>query len=130
MDSVLTKPIDAIELAAILGDPPDTDAILEYVGGNVALLARVSEAFSRQTPALLAAMQDAVTRSDAEALYRAAHKLKGSVSNFPSDPANDLARRLENAARSGDLANADDLVQSLDAAVSDLMKRIEAALVV
>ncbi|HET7433215.1 MAG TPA: ATP-binding protein [Thermoanaerobaculia bacterium] len=128
MNEVLTKPVDVKQLAAtiraVLGVSRE---ILDAVGGNPAVLARVSDAFSKQTPELIAAMREACARSDGEALYQAAHKLKGSVSHFPGDRALGLTRELEAAARAADFPRAVELMPRVEAAVEDLGRRIAAS---
>src|SRR5204862_108641 len=63
MDGVLTKPLTQNRLAAVLrgqSPEPDGDTILEAVGGNVKLLARVRDAFVSQSPRLIDAKRDAL----------------------------------------------------------------------
>jgi len=125
MDAVLTKPIDIMELSSALrAIEPDT--LLDIVDGNVRLLARVSEAFALQTPPLVDAMREAILMRDAEGLFEAAHKLKGSVSHFGT-AATELAKEIEEAARAGDVATAATLMPRLDEALADLERRLSAA---
>jgi two-component system, sensor histidine kinase and response regulator len=116
MDGVLTKPIDRNELSRIMRslrrDP---------------FLARVSAAFSEQTPRLVAALRDAIACRDAEALYQTAHKLKGSVSNFPT-PAVELATELESLARAGEIDRAAALMPPLEDALRELEMRLATSL--
>ncbi|HKO55865.1 MAG TPA: ATP-binding protein, partial [Thermoanaerobaculia bacterium] len=101
MDEVLTKPLGLKQLAAFLGEPeppPPSESLLAAVGGNVKLLARVSEAFSKQTPPLVEGMRSAISARDALGLQRHAHTVKGAVSNFAGDPSIALAKELEDAA--------------------------------
>ncbi|MGZ8867644.1 MAG: ATP-binding protein, partial [Thermoanaerobaculia bacterium] len=95
MDAVLIKPIDLKQLHAVVRSVTGSDPIVEAVGGNVRLLERVSEAFAKQTPGLLLAMREAIARRDGEALHRAAHTMRGAVSNFGSDPSVDLSVMIE-----------------------------------
>lgn len=125
MDAVLTKPIDIMELSSALrAIEPDT--LLDIVDGNVRLLARVSEAFALQTPPLVDAMREAILMRDAQGLFEAAHKLKGSVSHFGT-AATELAKEIEEAARAGDVATAATLMPRLDEALADLERRLSAA---
>ncbi|HEX8172925.1 MAG TPA: ATP-binding protein [Thermoanaerobaculia bacterium] len=121
MNQVLTKPVDATQLAAAIRTATDVESsLLELVGGNAALLDKVRAAFARQTPELLDAMRNAIAREDAAALARHAHKLKGSLSNFPRRSATTLCADLESAARAGDLARAAMLLPQLESAVGAL----------
>jgi two-component system, sensor histidine kinase and response regulator len=127
MDAVLIKPIDLRELHAVVRSMTDIDPLIEAVGGNVQLLERVSEAFAKQNPLLMNAMHAAVRENDSEALARAAHTMKGAVSNFDGDPSYDLAVMVEDCAKAKDFARAVALVARLEAAVGALERRISAA---
>ena len=122
MDGVLTKPIDRAEIARVVRSV-DRDAIVTAVDGNLRLLARVSAAFSEQTPPLVAAMHAAISKKDADALYRSAHKLKGSVSNFPT-PAVDVAIQIEDFARAGEVDRAAGLMPRLEEELRELSARL------
>ena len=124
MDAVLTKPIDLKQLQTVVKSVTGVDPIVEAVGGNVKLLERISEAFAKQTPALLATMRSAVSSADGDALFRAAHTMKGAVSNFAGDPSFDLAAMVEQAALANDYGRASLLIARLEAAVTALERRI------
>jgi CheY-like chemotaxis protein len=126
MDAVLTKPIDLKQLEGIVRSLTGAEPIVNAVGGNLQLLARVSDAFARQTPELLTQIHDAIEKADGEALYQGAHKMKGAVSNFEGDPSLDLSLMLETAARDGDFARAATLLGRLEPAVRALERRISA----
>jgi two-component system sensor histidine kinase/response regulator len=125
MSSVLTKPVMAHQLEEALETFLNRDAVAEITGGNPALLARVRDAFARQTPELLAAMREAIARGDAEALAREAHKLKGSLSYF-GGRAMAIARDLEAAAKTGELAAAAGLLPDLEIELAAVSTRLEA----
>jgi signal transduction histidine kinase/CheY-like chemotaxis protein len=127
MNAVLTKPIDRRQIQEVLVDVTGAGAIVDAVGGNAGLLARVSDAFARQTPRILESMRDAMRRADAEALYRAAHKLKGSVANFQDDATINVATELEVAAKTRDLDRAAALLPRMVAAIGELERKIVAA---
>ena len=127
MNAVLTKPIDMKQLADVLMGVTGAEAIVDAVGGSARLLARVSEVFARQTPPLIASMHDAIERHDADALYRAAHKLKGSVANFNDNVCTKLALDVENAGRDRDVERAASVMPRLEEAVATLSRRIAAA---
>ncbi|HSP34268.1 MAG TPA: ATP-binding protein [Thermoanaerobaculia bacterium] len=130
MDAVLTKPIDMKQLEEVIRSATGAEPIVNAVGGNVKLLARVGEAFAKQTPVLLNQMRDAIQMTDADALYKGAHKMKGAVSNFEGDPSFGLAVMLETAARENDFNRAATLLRRLEPALSALERRINAAAMV
>jgi two-component system sensor histidine kinase/response regulator len=129
MDAVLTKPIDRRQVAdmlrALVGAP---DPVLRIVGGNMRLLARVGEAFAKQTPPLMLSIREAIAARDGESLYHAAHKLKGSVSNFPGSSAIELAAELESAASRKDYDRAAEMLPELEASLRELERKLAAAL--
>ncbi len=138
-DAVLTKPATQSSLGAIIREVTGVmaaspapagpaDAILDAVGGNVRLLARVRDAFAMQTPRLLAALRDAVTACDGELLFQTAHTLKGAISNFDVPEAIATTVQLERAGKASDFERAGELLPELEAAIHDLEERIEAAL--
>src|SRR5262249_39381284 len=131
MDGVLTKPLTQNRLAAVLrgqSPEPDGDTILEAVGGNVKLLARVRDAFTTQSPRLMESMREAVAQRNADELHRSSHTLKGAISNFGRGEALDAAIHLERAGREADFARAAELLPSLETAVHELEERMSAAL--
>jgi CheY-like chemotaxis protein len=139
-DGVLTKPATQATLSAIVRDATGAsvspaaarsgpaDAILDAVGGNVALLARVRDAFATQTPRLLAALREAVAASDGEAIFHTAHTLKGSISNFDVPEAIAATAELERAGKAADFTRAGELLPLVETAIHELEERIEAAL--
>ncbi len=131
MDGVLTKPLTQNRLAAVLrgqSPEPDGDTILEAVGGNVKLLARVRDAFVSQSPRLIDAMRDAIAQRNSDVLYRSAHTLKGAISNFGMGEALDAAIQIERAGRDADFARACTLLPTLETAVRELEDRMAATL--
>ncbi len=138
-DAVLTKPATQSSLGAMIREVTGVmaaspapagpaDAILDAVGGNVRLLARVRDAFAMQTPRLLAALRDAVTACDGELLFQTAHTLKGAISNFDVPDAIAATVQLERAGKASDFERAGELLPDLEAAIHDLEEKIEAAL--
>ena len=123
MNSVLVKPVSSAQLAAAIGSasqPAEADSLIQVVGGNVELFARVREAFAKQTPELFAGIRAAIARRDADSLAQHAHTLKGSLSNFPPERGAILAKEVESAAREGDVDRAAALLPGLEQAVAQL----------
>lgn len=84
----------------------DEPALLARVGHNNALLCRLLDTFLRLCPEQLNEVKAGVDENDAEKLFRAAHKFKGSVANFSAKAAAEAARRLEEMGRDGSLDGA------------------------
>jgi len=131
MDEVITKPVTTARLAAVISgaaSPEPETRVLDAVGGNVRLLARVREAFVRQTPRLLAAIREAIDDRNPDAIARNAHTLKGAMSHFTMSDAQSLAAEIEQAGKDGNYVRAGELLPKLEAAAEDLGKKIDAAL--
>jgi CheY-like chemotaxis protein len=95
----------------------DRNALLDSVGGSETLLREVVTVFLDDTPAQIASLDAATRARDANAIASAAHALKGSAGLFSKAGAYDAARRLQQAARQGELAG-------IDAASEDLKREL------
>jgi CheY-like chemotaxis protein len=125
MNAVLAKPVLTQQLEEVLSTVLNRRSVDDITGGNPALLARVRDAFARQTPELLSSMRTDIDRADLESLARHTHTLKGSLSYF-GGPAVAIARELESAARAGQLATAASLLPDLEIEVAVVSSRLEA----
>jgi CheY-like chemotaxis protein len=142
MDGYIAKPVQAEELIKAVegldGNSPatgktsdltkevvDREVALARVDGDEGLLADLAKLFCEESPKLLFAVQDAVAKRDTAALKRAAHSLKGSISTFAARDATEAALRLEDLARSGELAGAEDAYRLLVAQVETLKQALE-----
>ena len=109
-------------------DPPlDLAALLDQVGGDRALLARLVDIYREQSTELRAKLRQAVAAADARAAHQQAHALKSVVGHWGRGRAFQLAGRLESLGRDGDASALppvyDELVSALhrlDHQLSDL----------
>ncbi|MFZ5917720.1 MAG: response regulator [Chloroflexota bacterium] len=123
MDAYVTKPVSADELrrvieplllrvslpaskAPALPQPVDLSAALDVVDGDVSVLEAVVTLFLAEHEQLMAALGEAVEQRDCAAVERAAHRLRGAVSNVGGRVAGGLAGDLEAAAGAGNLGDA------------------------
>lgn len=88
---------------------PDLDraAVLTRVGNDKHRLQKFIGMFRNESPRLLAAMQEAVAKGNAQALARAAHTAKGAVANLGAIGAFQAALRLETLGQQGNLTVAE-----------------------
>lgn len=138
MDDYLPKPIRAGDLYHIVeNDVPsdhatqagtgvdgvtlDWQGALDQVGGNEAILAELAGLFVTEYARLLEEMKRAIGHGDSALLRRAAHTLKGSAAVFLANSTVEAALRLENMAREGDLADANEALAALERAADDLL---------
>jgi PAS domain S-box-containing protein len=133
MDAYVSKPIRSSQLLAAIekitgaavghadaASPRKSDDVqvnlasaLAAVDGDPKLLAEVVETFGKESPRLLAAIEQAIATKNAELLRRAAHRLKGTVGYLGATRAVQMARVLEAAGRENRLAGAETAVESL-----------------
>ena len=88
-------------------------ALMARLEGDRELLAELVTLYVEDEAGQLAELERAVERRDAEAVRRAAHALKGVVSNFSAPFAEAAAFALEMAGRHGQLSSAPALVATL-----------------
>ena len=142
MDDYIPKPVTAQRLEAILTRwSPQTGpgAPEEAVDGNALaalrdlqdegrpdLLAEVIAVYLRDTPPRLAALHEAVARTDAAALRREAHGLKGSSSQIGAVKMARLCTELEEQAGTTDLMGAPQTLRRLDEAFGRVRAHLQA----
>ena len=97
----------------------DEAELMERVDGEVEFLADTVQMLEADGPALVAELRAALVSGDAPAVGRAAHALKGMISNFCAPEAQQSALEVERIGKGGDLAPA-------PAAVAALEERMEA----
>jgi CheY-like chemotaxis protein len=138
MDGYVSKPLQARHLFEVIAglvpapteaktDTPDQtvltesvfdrDAVLERVEGNSELMQEIIGLFFDEIPGLLSAIHEAMVRRDAKALARAAHTLKGAMSNLSANEAFAAALRLEMLGHGGDLTNVEGAYAELAKAI-------------
>ena len=75
---------------------------LQRVGGDAALLAEIAEIFRGDSPSLLESIESALSAGEFRPVGVAAHRLKGSLGTLGARAAAAAARKLEEAAATGD----------------------------
>ena len=99
----------------------DRDEVLARFGGDMEFLAESLELFRTNWPALWNRLNDAVAGKDFHAAERAAHAIKGSVSNFGAKAAAAAALRLEVMGRQQDLSPAGGALAELEREINRFM---------
>jgi CheY-like chemotaxis protein len=134
MDRFVTKPINKYALFSAIDElrggeggpaalPPELagrPAFLSGLGDDVDLARKLVSIFLEQSPKLMDQIRDAIDTDDAPALRRAAHALKGTISNFPLGPARGAAAQMEGLGFDGDLAGAREALPLLQQEVDRL----------
>ena len=139
MDAYVAKPVEAEELAQVIGkvvadsgvSPPasenaaiDIPALMARLRGDTGLLKELADLFVAEQVKIQSAIDDAIARRDAAALQHAAHALKGAVGNFLAKAALQAAQQLEELGRSGDLREVD----QVRARVEETVRQLKSAL--
>lgn len=111
---------------APVASPIDWGSVLEDIGGDEGLLRELVEAFVATYPETLQEIRQALGHDDLRTVSRAAHKLKGAVSNFGFGPAYDAARNLEEMALAARLAATRVTVTVVEQEFADLAEKLQA----
>ncbi len=91
----------------------DVELALSRLGGDRELFREIALLFLGDAGRMLREIEDSAAAGDPDALHRAAHTLKGCVSNFAADRVYDAALALERMGRAGDLSAVATALQTL-----------------
>jgi PAS domain S-box-containing protein len=97
---------------------------LASVDGDKSFLKEIVELFVKECPTMIAPIRQAVNEGNAPAVDRASHKLKGVVGNFGGRNAYDLAWKLEQLGKNGDLTGAKEAFASLEKEMNRLTEAL------
>jgi CheY-like chemotaxis protein len=145
MDAYISKPLRARELRALVerlgagdeakipgetGSParPDDvrfDQALARLEGDSEILKEQMEYFLKDSPQLLLDIKTAVSHKDANALFIAAHRLKGLAGGFDAHQLAAEASHLEQMGKTGDLTEARSACQYLDVLLGGLRNAMQ-----
>jgi HPt (histidine-containing phosphotransfer) domain-containing protein len=103
----------------------DRATILDRFDGDEDLLREISSIFLSEYPSLLDEIRIAVDSSDPKGLERAAHSLKGSVSNFGASAATNAAYTLEAMGRKQQMTQAKEALNELVLQLYQLRPELE-----
>ncbi|MEX2663836.1 MAG: ATP-binding protein [Vicinamibacterales bacterium] len=133
MDLFVSKPISrdalfrAVEELSVNGTPSSVPpelagrpAFLAGLDDDVELARKLVDIFLEQSPRLMDQIRTALAAEDMIALRRAAHALKGTISNFPQGSARGVATRMEAIGYDGDVAAARETLPLLEQEVDRL----------
>lgn len=98
----------------------DCAVALERLGGDEELLREVAGLFLDEYPMLMNEIRTAIMSRDSDALQRAAHSMKGSVSNFGADGVYQAAFVLEKKGRAGDFDALEPCINQLAIALEQI----------
>jgi HPt (histidine-containing phosphotransfer) domain-containing protein len=142
MDDYLTKPLilkdlrekmekwlNAAETKADPVEAPQRESLFELdnlrksvPGGNIDWLI---DLFLQELPNYLSGLKAAVEVQDGQAVYLAAHKLKGASANLSAQQIIELCKTLEQAGRDNDLSQVSTHFTQLETACAQLKAALE-----
>ena len=100
--------------------------LLDRVGGDREFLAELLDTFRADHKKQLNAMKLALEKRDTEELTRAAHSLKGALSNLAAPTAAGLAAEIERAGRLDELPRAEATLRSLEPELDRVLSALSA----
>jgi two-component system, sensor histidine kinase and response regulator len=136
MDGYITKPIRFSDIEKTLSSFSSAQSVstpspsgkkpwvkaeaLERLGGDEDLLRQICRIFLDESPNLLRKLQEAIADTDAEAVMRAAHSLKGELGYLGAPEAAQAARELEDMGHEKNLSGAPELFTVLERELAGL----------
>jgi len=106
----------------------DTESLKNRVDGDLDLLRDLVALFAEEAPRLLGQIEGAIERGSATELEKASHKLKGSVLQFSASAAAAAALELEQRGRSGSVAGAGPMLNTLKNEIGLLQEALQGML--
>ncbi len=98
----------------------DLSKALEIVDGDTELFKEIAGIFLEKLPHDLGQIRDAITNNEAYKLQRAAHSLKGSISNLGARLSFESASRLEKLGKENRIEYAEGALTQLEKEVAEL----------
>jgi signal transduction histidine kinase/CheY-like chemotaxis protein len=115
-------------VAAVPGNQTfDRPALLARLDGDRSALEEIVSAFLQDCPRLVDGLREAVRARSAQALCTAAHALKGALSAVSADRAAEVARKLEQMGREGNISGVEPIQDALEAELAALRPALMAA---
>jgi two-component system, sensor histidine kinase and response regulator len=109
-----------------MADTFDEAELLDRVDNDLAFLAETVEMFQGDGRSAMRQIRDALAAGDSAGLGRAAHALKGLVSNFCAPQTHASALAVEQMGKNGDLSSAPAAVDALGGQLEALLAELAA----
>jgi two-component system, sensor histidine kinase and response regulator len=104
----------------------DLEGSLKRLGGDRSLFLEFVQVFDEDSPGLLKAVREGVANRDGPAIERAAHSLKGLVSNFGAHPVVRAAAHMEEAGKAEQWDRAESVLDRLESTIARLNTALDA----
>jgi HPt (histidine-containing phosphotransfer) domain-containing protein len=92
----------------------DLEGLLERCGGSKELVHKIALKFAETGPGMVSQVKEAVASRDADAVYRAAHQLKGASATMGAIKLASVAADIEMLGREGNVTAAADRISALE----------------
>ena len=103
----------------------DERELLDRVDNDTEFLAETVQMLTDDGPALMGDVRTFLAAGDAGGVARAAHALKGMISNFCAAAAQGSAQDVEKHAKAGGLSEAAEAAEVLDARLAELIAELK-----
>ncbi len=98
---------------------------ISHLQGRKNLLIKVAGIYIEDYQTQLEQLQRFIVQKNAQQAENAAHKIKGSLSNFHTPEAYNIAKRIESKAENGNLAGLEEDYRQLKQAMEDIAEQLE-----
>jgi PAS domain S-box-containing protein len=124
--AVPPAPASRVPPSAAVSGKLDLALALERVEGDRGLFEEIARLFAGECPGIMASIRQARSTGDYRLLQRMAHTLRGAALNVAAIPVSEAALALETQARSGEMGQADELIEQLANEVELVLPEIDA----
>ena len=101
------------------------EGFLERMMGDQEFALEVASGFVGELPTLLHTLTEQVAQEDLESIWKEAHKIKGSAANVGGEALRDMALKLEQAGKAGNLTEVVHCIPELEARAARLMEALQ-----
>ncbi len=117
-----------ISPAAQTGDalPVDRSVLEVYSDGDIAVELEILHDFDTANDEDMVTLRQAIAAGDAEAIARAAHRVKGASRMVGANPTGNAAEAIEKAGKAGEAGKAAELMPLLEACLADFKHWVQA----
>ena len=100
------------------------DEMLDRLEGNMQLLKETVKLFLQNVPKLMESLKNAIELGDVMDMEIRAHTIKGNAINIGAESLKELAMKMENAARKGNIQQAEALIATLEQMTKRIIQQL------
>lgn len=101
------------------------DESISNLKNRKTLLIKIAKIYIEDYQSQLDQLERFIAQKNSEQIKKAAHKIKGSLSNFYAPEAYNLAKNIESKAEKGNLAGLEEVFKQLKQTMEDIAERLE-----